>query len=190
MKAKFAAIVSAMMFAGTASVAMAAQGDGVVVVDSNAPIVLTYKSGGGAGNSNTLYLGNMDPVIALFNNHTALVGDTFDVGMFAAGTELAFSIASQAGDHTDFWFTGPASRNADNFAHARVTTDGANVVLVEFEDLAGGGDQNFNDMVFQVSNAAVLPAPVPEPETYALMLAGLGLVAWGARRRASSASFA
>jgi hypothetical protein len=26
--------------------------------------------------------------------------------------------------------------------------------------------------------------PIPEPETYALMLAGLGLVGWAARRRA------
>jgi hypothetical protein len=26
-------------------------------------------------------------------------------------------------------------------------------------------------------------APVPEPETWALMLAGLGLVGWAARRR-------
>ena len=26
-------------------------------------------------------------------------------------------------------------------------------------------------------------APIPEPETYALMLAGLGAVAWAARRR-------
>jgi PEP-CTERM motif len=30
---------------------------------------------------------------------------------------------------------------------------------------------------------APITAPVPEPETYALMLAGLGMVAWVARRR-------
>ena len=29
----------------------------------------------------------------------------------------------------------------------------------------------------------ISPAPVPEPETYALMLAGLGLVGFAARRR-------
>lgn len=32
----------------------------------------------------------------------------------------------------------------------------------------------------------VIQAPIPEPETYALMLAGLGLVGWSLRRRASS----
>jgi hypothetical protein len=34
-------------------------------------------------------------------------------------------------------------------------------------------------------NVIEATAPVPEPETYALMLAGLGLVAWAARRRRS-----
>jgi hypothetical protein len=30
----------------------------------------------------------------------------------------------------------------------------------------------------------LIPSPVPEPETYALMLAGLGVVAWSTRRKA------
>ena len=34
---------------------------------------------------------------------------------------------------------------------------------------------------FTYSPAAV--TPVPEPGTYALMLAGLGVLGWGARRR-------
>ena len=33
--------------------------------------------------------------------------------------------------------------------------------------------------------APTVAAPVPEPETYALLLAGLGVVGWAARRRAS-----
>lgn len=32
-------------------------------------------------------------------------------------------------------------------------------------------------------NVAAVPAPVPEPETWAMLLAGLGLVGWAARRR-------
>lgn len=40
---------------------------------------------------------------------------------------------------------------------------------------------NVNGDAFIVDHLAV--QAVPEPETYALMLAGLGLVAWGARRR-------
>lgn len=40
-----------------------------------------------------------------------------------------------------------------------------------------------------LDNVSVVPGavnPVPEPETYALMLAGLGVVGWAARRRRSS----
>jgi hypothetical protein len=33
-------------------------------------------------------------------------------------------------------------------------------------------------------------APVPEPETYAMLLAGLGLVGWQARRRTQAAQTA
>ncbi len=29
----------------------------------------------------------------------------------------------------------------------------------------------------------LVPSPIPEPETYALMLAGLGAIGWVARRR-------
>lgn len=36
---------------------------------------------------------------------------------------------------------------------------------------------------FYLSSITVTAAPVPEPQTYALMLAGLGLLAWVARRR-------
>jgi hypothetical protein len=40
------------------------------------------------------------------------------------------------------------------------------------------------DGLYSVSEFQAFAAPVPEPETYALLLAGLGLVAAVARRRA------
>lgn len=51
---------------------------------------------------------------------------------------------------------------------------------------AGHGFQDFNDKTSSFYALAVRPgdvAAVPEAETYALMLAGLGLVGWRARRR-------
>ena len=42
-----------------------------------------------------------------------------------------------------------------------------------------------NGNAFETDNHAVLASPIPEPETYALMLAGLGVVGWMARRRRS-----
>jgi hypothetical protein len=43
-------------------------------------------------------------------------------------------------------------------------------------------DSNFGDNTEHIT-ASVTVGAIPEPETYALMLAGLGLVGWAARRR-------
>jgi hypothetical protein len=48
--------------------------------------------------------------------------------------------------------------------------------------LAAGTKLDYSQLY---SNGTVSVTAVPEPETYAMMLAGLGLVGWSARRRAS-----
>jgi len=50
-------------------------------------------------------------------------------------------------------------------------------LTTSFLNLTGG------DMAGNLYANAYASAPIPEPETYALMLAGLGLVGWMARRR-------
>jgi len=44
------------------------------------------------------------------------------------------------------------------------------------------GDADYDDFVVGVNFVA---APVPEPQTYAMLLAGLGLIGFSARRRES-----
>lgn len=50
----------------------------------------------------------------------------------------------------------------------------------ETADYTYVGLDNFQ---FRVNQADVVTTPVPEPETYAMLLAGLGLMGWVARRR-------
>lgn len=173
-----------LLFSTGLSRAAPGQGDLIFVVDPAAEVVATFLSGQAAGNSNTLYLDSPFVLASpLFNNHTSAIGEQVNLGMFQAGTELVFRITSDSGS-IDTWFTGPAARNSDNFAHAAVTDIGNQSVRVAFEDLVNGGDLNFDDMVFSLTNTSVVP--VPEPGAYLLMIAGLALVTTIARRNASN----
>ncbi len=58
------------------------------------------------------------------------------------------------------------------------------VTTVGFEDLVGGGDRDFNDFMFRLTNVVdPAPAPAPVPEPHGLALAGLGLALLALRRR-------
>jgi len=180
MKISTLAVLSVLVL-GAAPMAHAGLGSRVIVVDSEVEVAATFLDGAGAGNTNILFLESAFPVMQLFNNQSSIVGETVGLGYFVAGTELIFRIASDDSSNVENWYTGPSERNNDGLAHAVITDLGNNTVQVEFEDLRDGGDFNYRDMVFSISNATLVP--VPEPETYALMLAGLALVAWGGRRR-------
>ena len=59
-----------------------------------------------------------------------------------------------------------------------------------FEDLYGGGDFDYNDEAFVFTNVSASTSkhvsPVPEPETYAMLLIGLGLIAFTIRRKTTA----
>ncbi|HEY9228786.1 MAG TPA: DUF4114 domain-containing protein [Gemmatimonadaceae bacterium] len=108
---------------------------------------------------------------------------------FAIGEEVIFKL--MVGNTGDTWWTGPADRNSDNYAHFAtqaindVTSNATYTVLGGFEDLPGGGDKDHNDLMFEFSNVAV--TATPEPASMALMATGLASLGGVVRRRRKQA---
>lgn len=156
--------------------AQAAVYDGPFIVGSTGEVQATFL-GHTAAYSNDLYF-STDTInwTYLFNNHSSPIGQTLSLGNFVAGTELFFKIhVNNTGN--DF-YSGPGWNNADGLVHVAAETVGIDT-FVGFEDLYGGGDQDYDDVRYSFRNVAA----VPEPETWAMMVAGLGVAGLASRRR-------
>ena len=125
------------------------------------------------------------------------MGTSVNLGSFAAGTELIFKLlVRQTGDA---FYTGPDKRNLDGLVHSLIQgTTGQ--LLVGFEDLLGGGDFDYNDLVFALTNVdaivgagevgdsvdpggIALEAAVDEPGSLLMLGSGLGALVWVMKRQ-------
>ncbi|HET8869594.1 MAG TPA: PEP-CTERM sorting domain-containing protein [Aquabacterium sp.] len=96
---------------------------------------------------------------------------TFDFGTLAAGKSVSFDI-----------FYGAAGSEAD--AMAALGTVGAEVYSLGQNNRTAKTDGTPGTFIFGFAGVGGTPVPaVPEPETYAMVLAGLGIVGLMARRR-------
>ncbi len=85
----------------------------------------------------------------LITAYTDTPGKILRLGPYPTDTELIFGIdVLSTGDH---YQSGPSTRNSDGVAHVAVTYLGSCTWQIGFEDLNGGGDRDYNDVVMQVS---------------------------------------
>jgi len=148
-----------------------------------------------AGYTNTLSLlvnGVITPQSAagVLNNHTSNMGDFVNLGFVNAGDVLTFQLNVT---NTGETFYSDKSLNVDGVNHAysgSFSGDASHGIpsgtYIGYEDLNGGGDFDYNDETFVFTNISAAVSPIPEPETYAMFLVGLGLLGFAARRRTLS----
>jgi len=172
---------------------------------SNSAQVRAYFVGEGAGYHNTLgfnsagggVLGGNPKLIfpdastnAAESDYTAknakrtttdplLPGDFVNLGNFNAGTQLHFfNIANGANGGTQTFSTNHGT-NGDGLVHAvAYTLPDSPYLLIGFEDLWGGGDRDYNDLLFTIDIGIenVRHLSGPEPSLPLLLVTFMGIV--------------
>jgi len=78
------------------------------------------------------------------------IGDYYNLGVVKAGTSLDFFLRRDGYNRatTDIWYTQTAL-NSDGIQHV-MAYEFKNYLVLAWEDLNGGGDQDYNDVIFAV----------------------------------------
>jgi len=121
-----------------------------------------------------------------------LPGDFVNLGTFKAGTKLDFFLIADGVNGGKNFYSTVDSHNPDSLFHAvNLAPEGSPYLLLSFEDLFGGGDEDYNDVVFAVEigranikhlqEFSKLTAPEPSMAIGALL--GCGVFLGTSRRR-------
>lgn len=106
--------------------------------------------------------------------NVSLYTDGGDIGVVDAGDSYFENFGSSPG--------APIVLNPDSFSHSTSLPIGNYYFLVS-GDANGIGSPPFPSVINGIYDLNFLVSSVPEPETYAMLLAGFGLVGLAARRR-------
>jgi len=116
-----------------------------------------------------------------------LAGDFVDFGTLKAGQKLDFFLIADGASSASAARVWTASKalNSDGLQHmASFAVQDSAYLLLSFEDMTGGGDKDYNDLVFavEIGVANVQALANPEPATVLTFLL-VGTVVYMARRR-------
>lgn len=109
--------------------------------------------------------------------NVSLYADGGAIGVVDAGDSYFENFGSSPG--------APIVLNPDSFSHSTSLPAGNYYFLVS-GDANGIGSPPSPNVIYGIYDLNFLVSSVPEPETYAMLIAGLGLVGWAARRRISA----
>lgn len=113
-------------------------------------------------------------------------GDFVDLGTLDSGTILDLFLIANGANYPLNTFTADAAENPDGISHVvSFAIPDSPFIVLGFEDLYGGGDRDFNDLVIAIDIGAETVAKLanPEPATVAMALLIAGAVGWSYRRR-------
>ena len=173
--------VTPAVLAALADITVAAGGN-ILASFADATVMFT---GHNAGFSNSLFQVNFGSS-AIFNNYGSSLGDTAVISGLTVGDPIPFTLTVDP----DTTFAGDEYILSTGTSFAKVLFLGGLDYIVGFEDTRtiddsiwgttgpyykAGGDLDYNDFTFKVT--------VPEPSTYAMFFAGLGVIGFLARRR-------
>jgi hypothetical protein len=119
-----------------------------------------------------------------------LPGDFADLGTFAAGTQFDFFLIAQGANGGSQFFSTINSLNSDGLVHVvSLAYPGSPYLIIGFEDITGGGDRDYNDIVFvmdigveNISKLSRLGAPEPSLAAGGL-LAAVSMLGFSRRRK-------
>lgn len=164
------------------SLGISTTGDGPLGKDAQL-IFPDASSPDGYGGTGSLVRNSKEPLLA---------GDFVDLGKFKAGTALDFFLIANGATGGKDFYTTDASENRDGIIHAvSLAANGSAYLIIGFEDMKGGGDKDYNDVLFAVEigkeNVENLTVEAglgaPEPSLPAGMLLTASLVLGFTRRR-------
>jgi hypothetical protein len=138
-------------------------------------LTVTFLGKDNAWHTNTLTFGDL-----VINNMTTGVGDSFTIDVAAGALDFLFTDTI---DGDVVGNGGPSSAYASYTVTAGSAVAEGNPAFGKYDFILGFNDGHIYDADYDDLVVGISLVPVPEPETYALMLAGLGAVGFMARRR-------